>query len=214
MRKKPIMYDEYTEEELLSMSKKQAVGKLTEREQRFCEHYVEGHNRRLALVKAGYAKSTTNAYSYRLLKRDEVKRYIQWIKARALNECLINAVDLIDAWARIAFSDMTDFVEIRPHSISLKPADEVDGQLIKAIKSGRDGISIELHDKLKALDCLSKYVDDMPPDWKQRIEERKVELLEQEFELKKAMAGDAIESKEDDGLIKAIEESTQAIWEN
>ena len=73
---------------------------------------------------------------------------------------------------------MTDFVDIYPHSIKLKPANEVDGQLIKSIKSGRDGVSIELHDKMKALDCLARYCDDMPKDWKQKLEERKMELLE------------------------------------
>lgn len=50
---------------------------------------------------------------------------------------MIAAGDIIDEWARIAFSDITDFVNIYPHSISLKPANEMDGQLVKSIKSGR-----------------------------------------------------------------------------
>ena len=121
---------------------------------------------------------------------------------------MVNAVDLIDQWIRIAFSDMTDFVNIHPGYITLKPASEVDGQLIKSIKSGRDGVSIELHDKLKALDCLSKYIDDMPKDWKQKLE-----LLEEEFKLKKKVYELENPQQKDDGFIEAIKESAKVIWE-
>lgn len=54
MRKAPIDYNAYTEDELLSMKKREAIEGLTEQQQRFCEYYIEGHNKRLALIKAGY----------------------------------------------------------------------------------------------------------------------------------------------------------------
>ena len=214
MRKLPIQCD-YTEEELLKMSKTKATINLTEKQIKFCEFYIEGHNRKTALIKAGYSPSSYDInYSYRLLKKTEVKTYICWLKVRVMQEVMINAIDVIDEWIRIAFSDMTDFVNIKPHSISLKPAEEVDGQLIKAIKSGRDGISIELHDKMKALDNLAKYMEDMPKEWKQKLEERKTQLLEQEFEFKKQMAElDSDSEKQDDGFMEAIKNSAKSIWE-
>ena len=109
-------------------------------------------------------------------------------------------------------SDITDFVDIAPHSIRLKPADMIDGQLVKSIKTGRDGISIELHDKMRALEQLARYVDDMPSDWKQRIEERKMQLMEQEFELKKKTSELDNPDKEDDGFIEAIKASAESVW--
>lgn len=105
-------------------------------------------------------------------------------------------------------------MKLKPTYIKLKPADEIDGQLVKSIKSGRDGISIELHDKMKALDNLAKYLDDMPQDWKQRIEERKLELMEQEFELKKKLTEIENPTNEDDGFIEAIKQSAKIIWED
>lgn len=212
MRKAPIDYNAYTEDELLSMKKREAIEGLTEQQQRFCEYYIEGHNKRLALIKAGYNQKS-ETYVTRLLHNWKVQRYICWIKARVLKEHMINAYDIIDAWVRIAFSDMADFVDIYPYSIKLKPADQIDGQLIKSIKSGRDGVSIELHDKMKALDCLSRYVEDMPIDFKQRLEQRRVELLEQEFELKKKAQERSIPEQEDDGFMQAIKESVESVWE-
>ena len=88
----------------------------------------------------------------------------------------------------------------------------IDGQLVKSIKTGRDGISIELHDKMRALEQLARYVDDMPSDWKQRIEERKMQLMEQEFELKKKTSELDNPDKEDDGFIEAIKASAESVW--
>lgn len=212
MKTVPEVSNTYTQEELLEMSKEEAIGRLSIKAQKFCEFYVEGFNRKIALKRAGF-ESTDCTYAYRLLRNPGVQRYIKWLKARVLNVHMVNAVDLIDQWIRIAFSDMSDFVNIHPGYITLKPASEVDGQLIKSIKSGRDGVSIELHDKMKALDCLSRYVEDMPKDWKQKLEERKLELLEEEFELKKKVYELENPQQKDDGFIEAIKESAKVIWD-
>ena len=210
----PIDFNEYSEEELLKMPYKEAVKGLSEKLRVFCECYIESHNKKTAMIKAGFSPEVSSGvYARRIMQKREVQVYIQWLKVRVLKQHLINAYDLIDAWVRIAFSDITDFVTIYPSSIKLKPVEEIDGQLVKSIKSGRDGISIELHDKMKALDCLAKYVSDMPSDWKQRIEERKVQLMEEEFELKKKMAEFGNPEEEDDGFIEAIKKSAETIWE-
>ena len=213
MKAKPIVYNDYTEEQLLKMPIEKATKGLNEQQQRFCEYYVNGYNRKMAMIKAGYTDSP-GMYVSRLLQSDKVKLYVQWLKARVVNNMLISAIDILDEWIRIAFADMTDFVDILPHSIKLKPSNMVDGQLIKSIKSGRDGVSIELHDKMKALDNLAKYVDDMPHEWKQRIEERRIELQEEEFELKKKIVELDNPEKEDDGFMQAIKKSAKIVWKN
>lgn len=207
---------DYTEEQLLKMKKAEAIQGLSEKAQKFCEFYVEGHNRKIALNKAGFSESVTNfggTYAYKLLRDPRIKRYIMWLKARILNANMVRAVDIVDEWVRIAFSDISDFVNIRPNSISLKPATEIDGQLIKTIRSNRDGVTIELHDKMKALDSLAKYCSDMPSDWKQRLEERKMELMEKEFELKKKQLELDNPQDEQDGFLEAIKQSANIIWE-
>lgn len=212
MRKAQIVYNEYSTEELLEMSRDEAVGKLTEMQQRFCEAYVSSHNIKMALIKAGYKEDTVLGYMIR--KKPAAKRYIQWLKARIVNEAIISGAEIIEQWLKIAFADMSDFVDIHKYSISLKPAEQIDGQLIKTIKSGKDGVSVELYDKLKALDSLAKYTEDMPKDYRQIIEEKKLDLMQQEFELKKKMYDmDSVE-KEDDGFIEALSKSAKVIWED
>ena len=212
MGRRAIDYDVYTTEELLNMSHEDAVEGLTEKQIKFCEVYVLNYNISIALRKAGYESETSGA-AYRIRQKPGCKRYIQWLKARMLHDTLVTGADIINQWIKIAFADMTDFVDVNKFCIALKPVREMDGQLVKSIKSGRDGISIELYDKLKALDSLAKYTDDMPKDYKQRIEERKLELLEQEFELKKSIYDMENKAEEDDGFVEALKESAKVVWE-
>lgn len=212
MGRRAIDYDVYTTEELLNMSHEDAVEGLTEKQIKFCEVYVLNYNISIALRKAGYESETSGA-AYRIRQKPGCKRYIQWLKARMLHDTLVTGADIINQWIKIAFADMTDFVDVNKFGIALKPVREMDGQLVKSIKSGRDGVSIELYDKLKALDSLAKYTDDMPKDYKQRIEERKLELLEQEFELKKSICDMENKAEEDDGFVEALKESAKVVWE-
>lgn len=212
MGRRAIDYDVYTTEELLEMSHEDAIEGLTEKQIKFCEVYVLNYNISIALRKAGYESETSGA-AYRIRQKPGCKRYIQWLKARMLHDTLINGEDIINQWVKIAFADMTDFVDINKFGITLKPVREMDGQLVKSIKSGRDGVSIELYDKLKALDSLAKYTEDMPKDYKQKIEERKMELMEQEFELKKSIYDMENKIEKDDGFVEALKQSAKIVWE-
>lgn len=212
MGRRAIDYDVYTTEELLEMSHEDAIEGLTEKQIKFCEVYVLNYNISIALRKAGYESETSGA-AYRIRQKPGCKRYIQWLKARMLHDTLINGEDIINQWVKIAFADMTDFVDINKFGITLKPVREMDGQLVKSIKSCRDGVSIELYDKLKALDSLAKYTEDMPKDYKQKIEERKMELMEQEFELKKSIYDMENKIEKDDGFVEALKQSAKIVWE-
>lgn len=214
MEKKAIEYDKYSTDELLKMSHEEATDGLSEKQQRFCEAYIGTYSIKSAMIKAGYDYDRNVSFGYTLRKKPSVKKYIQWLKARAMSDALVSGRDIIDQWIRIGFADMTDFVNVGRTSITLKPAEQMDGQLIKSIKSGRDGISIELYDKLKALDSLAKYTADMPKDFRQLIDERRMDLMEAEFELKKRMQDLEHDESEDDGFIEAIRQASTKVWEN
>lgn len=49
-------------------------------------------------------------------------------------------------------------VEYKNSFVHLKNSDEVDGSLIQEVKKGKDGVSVKLYDKQKALDMLFKYL--------------------------------------------------------
>lgn len=206
-----IINNLYTEEELLKMKKSEAIEGLNESQQRFCEYYVQNYNVKTALIKAGYTADQTGGLGVKLRKKPQCQLYIQWLKARILQETIVKGSEIIEQWVKIAWADMTDFVDIYPTSIRLKKNDVIDGQLIKSIKSGKDGVSIELYDKLRALDSLAKYTADMPKDYRQVLDERRMQLMENEYELKKKNYG-IEDEQEDDGFLEALKQSATSVW--
>lgn len=200
--------------ELLQLKHSDAIKGLNEQQQRFCEFYITTFNPKTAAIRAGYQPEYGTRQAKRLLCNSDIRRYIAWLKVRALKTSLVDAKDLLDEYIRIAFADMTDFVDIYPTRVVLKPSDEVDGQLVKSVRCGRDGVTVELYDKMKAMEALSRYLNDVPKDWKQKIEEKKLKLLEKEFTLKEKTSGMKTDEKEDDNFINALKEAAQSIWED
>lgn len=212
----PIVYRklfvEETEEELLAMSRATVTEPLTERQQRFCEYYVKNMNVKLAAIKAGYTPSSANSVGWKIRQDYKANRYIAWLKARVGKECHVTATDIIDQYARIAFADMTDFVSIRKGKIMLKDDELLDGQIVSKVKEGRDGISIELVDKLSALSKLERYFDVMPKDWHEKIEEKKLEIMRERLEIEKLKIGQIEEIDGDDGFLDALKQSASEVW--
>jgi len=206
------IFTEETEDELLHLTRDEVTLYLTDKQRTFCEHYIKNHNIKIAAINAGYSTRSAHIVGWKLRQDENVNRYIAWLKLLVGRECHIRAVDFIDQYIRIAFSDITDFVTVEEGKLRLTDSSKVDGQLISKIRSGKDGISVELVDKLKALEKLEHYFDVMPKDWRQRIEERKLELASQKLELEKLRAGQGIDEEVDDGFIEALKESAQQVW--
>ena len=64
----------------------------------------------------------------------------------------------------------------------LKGSGQTDGQVITEIKEGKDGITIKMADKMKALDRLSAYLRILPED---QVKDAKLRILQ------KAASGDS-----------------------
>ncbi|MEK5319972.1 terminase small subunit [Paenibacillus sp. FSL L8-0644] len=45
--------------------------------------------------------------------------------------------------------------------------------MVSEVEQGKDEVSVELHDKTKALDVLSKYMDLLPDKHKRMVEDEK-----------------------------------------
>lgn len=112
--------------------------------------------------------------------------------------------DIVELKMRIAFADITDFVEFGQREVPItdkegnyitsatanvvnfKEGNIVDGQLIKEIKKGRQGVSLKLEDKDKALDWLANYFDINPDNkHKKEYDNARLKLKEKELELKR-----------------------------
>jgi phage terminase small subunit len=209
------IYTEETEEELRALSRDEVTDELSDKERKFCELYTRNYNVGIAAKKAGYKVSTAHVIGWKIRQKPAVNRYIAWLKLNASDKCQVKATDVIDHYTRIAFADISDFVEVDVRGkLKLINSEMIDGQLVKSIRQGKDGITVELYNKLEALEKLERYLDVMPADWKQQIEVKKLEVLQKRLELEQQKAGILSDEIEDDGFIEALKGSAKEVWED
>jgi len=173
---------------------------LTDKQRLFVGYYVKYWNATKAYQKAyGSSYNVANAEGYKLLVNPCIKAEI--IKARdsIVDESLLSFKAVLQKYIDIAFADITDFVEFGQEKkpeldhnlepmidengdeitysysyVNFKNHDEVDGTLITEVKKGKDGVSIKLADKMKALEFLSKYMDLLSENDRKRLQEEKL----------------------------------------
>ncbi|MBE9895278.1 terminase [Enterococcus casseliflavus] len=151
--------------------------------------------------------NSARSNSIRLIAKDSIKIELKRLKAELQQDVFLDVKDLIREYAKQAFADITDFVEFsstehklyeyddagekrevfneftgeletyKSSQVSLKKSEEVDGTLIQEVKKGKDGVSVKLYDKQKAMSELMKYLQpseddkkgDGVKDWKQAV---------------------------------------------
>ncbi len=145
---------------------------LTDKQRLFCISYIRCFNATKAYQKAyGVSYDTAMAAGSQLLRNIKVREQIQRLKQNRLTR-EINVVRFRDS-------------------------DEVDGTLISEVKQGRDGASIKLADRMKALDWISSHMSLATEEQKAKIEH----LRANTEKLKSDSSSDGIEA------IKAYVES-------
>jgi phage terminase small subunit len=177
---------------------------LTEKQKRFCLFYVRSFNATKAYMKAyGCSYETAASVSYRLLENVGIRNEIQRLKQNQLNRELLSEADIFQKYMDIAFADITDFVEFgqeeeyvvgqfgvvevknpetgekellkqKVNTVRFRESGEIDGTLISEVKNGRNGASIKLADRMKALDWLADHMDIATEEQKARIAVLKV----------------------------------------
>lgn len=176
---------------------------LTEQQKLFCLYYLQCFNATKAYRKAYQCSyKIANANAYLLMVNHGIKKELHRIKSELQQDVLLDVKDLIREYIKQAFADVTDFTEfghevhavedengrevldeetgeVKTYKVSyvaLKNSDEVDGSLIQEVKKGKDGVSVKLYDKQKAMNELMKYLDKETDssgnevvDWKQAV---------------------------------------------
>ncbi len=205
---------QYTEEELLNFSREEMIDGMTDREVAFSEYYINDFNIKMAAIKAGYKTMSNKTISKLVRNKQCVIDYIAWLKVRLYHKAAISAEDILNGYAKMAFYDITDYIEKRGNKIVLKDFDKIDGQIIQEItQNASGGITIKFPDRLKAYDKLENYMDNNPYDWKRRMEEQKLEIMKERINIEKSKAG-LINEIEDDGFLDALEKAASLMNEN
>lgn len=138
---------------------------LTPKQEKYVKNLVSGMSQRQAYKKAFECKKWKNEYidnkASKLFKNSEVRARYNELIERAANRAVIKAEDILAEYKAIAFSNGADFAEVKDNAVYIKNTDSLDEDKKKAIsliETTKFGINVRTHDKMKALEALSKYV--------------------------------------------------------
>lgn len=198
---------------------------LTPERQMFCIYYSRTFNATQSYLNAYQCNyNTANAEGYKLLVKPCIKAEIERLKEIKRQQITAGPDDIVELQMRIAFSDMGNYLEfgktevetkggrlIEINTVNLKKSTTVDTQLIRKIKEGRDGISVEVEDRQKAIDWLTKFFEMNPMDkHKKEFDKRRLELDLLKMELQEKETGNSEPAK--DNFLDALKQSAQEVW--
>lgn len=181
---------------------------LTDKQRLFVSEYLIDLNATQAAIRAGYSAKTANKIGPELLGKTCIKRLIQVAKDERLERNKITQDRVLQEYAKIGFVDIKDFLSFRTaktvidhdkdtgepiidHAqiIEMNDSNQVDGTVIQEVSISPKGVfTFKLHDKIKALDALSKHTGVFVDKHKQRIDEEKLKLDQAKFEADKLKA--------------------------
>lgn len=177
---------------------------LTDKQRLFCVLYVRCFNATKAAIKAGYSRDTAMEQGYQLLQKPSVRKEITRLKQNRMNRELLDEHDIFQKYMDIAFADITDYVSFgreevqvmgafgpvqvedpetkekaplmkEVNTVRFKESVEVDGTLITEVKQGKDGASIKLADRMKALEWIADHMDLATEEQRERIAQLKAQ---------------------------------------
>lgn len=182
---------------------------LTPERQMFCIYYSRTFNATQSYLNAyGCDWATANVNGPRLLGDARVRAEIERLKEIKRQQIIAGTEDVVELQMRIAFGDIGNYVTFGQESVPvmamygpvkvenettgkketlmqdinvvrLNESDQVDTQIIQEVKQGKNGVSVKLADKQKAMDWLSKYFLMHPDDkYKAEFDRKRAEVGE------------------------------------
>lgn len=170
---------------------------LTDKQRLFCIYYIKYFNATKAYQKAyGCSYETAMVEGFRTLRNPKIELEIEKLKQHKLNQVMLSEEDIFQRYMDIAFSDITDYVNFGKREIEILEDNQsktievnyvdfndsynVDGTIISEVKQGKDGVSIKLHDKMKALQWLSDHMNIATDKQKAELEVLKSKIVNNE----------------------------------
>lgn len=165
---------------------------LTPEQQMFCIYYSRTFNATQSYLNAyGCSYEVANAKGPLLVVKDSIHREIERLKEIKRQQIVAGTDDIVELQMRIAFADIGNYVSFGQKEVTdietdetymvsvvdLKESKNTDTQLIQEVKRGKDGVSVKLADKQKAIDWLSKYFLVHPDDkYKAEFDKKRAEV--------------------------------------
>lgn len=174
---------------------------LTDKQRLFVMEYMRDFNITRAAMAAGYSKRSAHVVGWDTLKNPKVQAEVQRLKEVYTTKLGLDIQRIISEYMKIAFADITDYAEfgqqdmpliskkgpvidpktgevmtVKESFVAFRDHSMVDGTVISEVKQGRDGVSIKLHDKMRALKELEKYTDHMTEEQRLKVSKLRGEV--------------------------------------
>lgn len=199
---------------------------LTPEQQMFCIYYSRTFNAAQSYQKA-YGCSYENAMveGSKSLRKPKVRAEIERLKEIKRQQIVAGTDDIVELQMRIAFADIGNYmsfgqkeiedpetgIEYMVSTVDLKESKNTDTQIIQEVKRGKDGASIKLADRQKAIDWLTMFFEINPTD-KHRKEFDKHKLNLELLKLEMQTQEGAEDAPEQDNFLEALNASAQEVW--
>lgn len=163
----------------------------------------------------------------------EVQEELTRLKKEMYADALLDPQDIVQKYIDIAFADLNDYLEYgrelvpvmgpfgpitvkddetgekvelkkEINVVKFKESAFVDGSILSEVKQGKDGASIKLSDRMKALDWLSRYMNLANDEQKAKIDLIKAQTQK--------ITGDENAETVDDGFLDALNDSASNDW--
>jgi phage terminase small subunit len=204
---------------------------LNKKQKLFCVAYSKCLNATKAyqkVYKCSYETAMVRGCG--MLRNVQINAFVDKLTDITFNKEFVKK-SIIQKYTDIAFADMHDFVDFGSEEVeristrtgkvmldkngkalthtinfsNFKNTKEVDGTLVSEVSTGKDGVKVKLHDKIKALEWLSARLDLLPTETAARLDLEREKL--------KLSSGDITgEVTEDDGFITALKSNVGETW--
>lgn len=143
---------------------------LTDKQEAFCVAYVSHFNAAKAAVSAGYAVKHVDSQAAQLLSNPKVKARVSQLMQQFADDHEVLKHRIIKQLTAMAFSDITDFVEVTDEvGTRFKNWEELPrevrsciAEVNETVSHGENGMSrsqrLKLVDKMKAIELLGRHL--------------------------------------------------------
>lgn len=207
------------------------TSELDEEHQLFCIYYLKYHNKVKAYqkVKPNTPYNSACVMASRWSKQPAVIEEINRLKKELYEDALLDPQDIVQKYIDIAFADLNDYLEYgreevpviiknpdtgedevlkqTVNMVKFKESAFADGTILSEVKQGRNGASIKLADRMKALDWLSKHMNLATEEQRAKIDLIKAQT-------RKITIDDEQEEIADDDFLNALNASAKEDWED
>lgn len=138
---------------------------MTPKQRRFVDEYLIDLNATQAAIRAGYSKKTAGYIAKELLRKPPIAAEVEKRKQKLTKKLEITQEKVLQELAAIAFANGADYAKVITTGpvteVRMTATDDLPPEKLPAIagiKANQYGVEVKLHDKVKALELLGKYL--------------------------------------------------------